>query len=67
MFIKYEVIGEKHIMSLEKMQAIKGIGPTKEKAFDDFVNSISFYVNELKQLKLVNIGNIQEFKRLGNL
>lgn len=67
MFIKYEVIGEKHIMSLEKMQAIKGIGSTKEKAFDDFVNSIYFYVNELKQLKLVNIGNIQEFKRLGNL
>lgn len=64
MFIKYEIIGQNHIMILNQLKEIKGIGSSKEMAFNDLLKSISFYIDELKQVKTVNFRNISEYKKI---
>jgi hypothetical protein len=64
MFIKYEIIGQNHIMILNQLKEIKGIGSSKEMAFNDLLKSISFYIDELKQVKNVNFRNISEYKKI---
>lgn len=64
MFIKYEIIGQNHIMILSQLNEIKGIGSSKEMAFNDLLKSISFYIDELKQVKTVNFRNVSEYKKI---
>lgn len=61
MFVKYEIISNTHFMGLSTLNIV-GSGNTKEKAFKDLLNSIEYYIEELEQIKTVNIGNIQPYK-----